>query len=165
MNISNVTSVHDDDGSKTTHKLTANFKQANQKKQNRNHFQCYHNNKGYCKYRSECHFQHYKETCLKTVCKDLECKYRQPKICRHKWNGKFNKKNICFFKHEKLNAKVTNELEALEEEVNNLREEISDLKKEIETKQNVLEEETAKVVLETNTTEDLTKQNEELNST
>ena len=75
MDSDDVTSVHDDDCSETAHKLTTNLKQANQMKQNRSHFQCYHNNKRYCKFRSECRYQHYKESCQKTICKDQECKY------------------------------------------------------------------------------------------
>ena len=84
------------------------------------------------------------------------------KLCKFKSDCKFNKKNICFFKHETSNTKVTNEIEALEEEVSNLKEEISDLKKEIKTKEEVLEEKTARLVFQSETENDLTKQNQEL---
>ena len=41
---------------------------------NRNLFQCYHNNRGYCSFKDKCRYQHYLETCSKTVCRDKECK-------------------------------------------------------------------------------------------
>ena len=53
-------------------------------------------------------------------------------------------------------------MEVLEEEVSILKEEISDLKKEIKTKEEVLEEKTARLVFQSKTVNDLTKQNEEL---
>ena len=106
-------------------------------KQNRNNFQCYYNNKGYCKFRSECCYQHYKESCQKTICKDQECKFRHPNICKFKSDGNFNKKNICFFKNE--TTKVMNEIEALYKKVSILKDKISHLKKEIKTKEDVLE--------------------------
>ena len=34
---------------------------------NKNYFQCYYNNIGFCMY------QHFKEVCSKSVCKDKEC--------------------------------------------------------------------------------------------
>ena len=112
----------------------------------RNHFQCYHNNRGYCRFADECHFQHYSETCQKRVCKDRECAFRHPKPCRNRENCKFFKLEICFYKHEddikeENNDKevINNKVKECEDQIKTLEAEILDLKNNVKSKEMELE--------------------------
>ena len=108
-------------------------------------FQCYHNNRGYCSFRDRCRYQHFQETCSKTVCRDKECKKRHPVNCRYKDDCKFYKMNMCAFKHAIQKSKVAvdstdfeNEYKMVNEEINKLKDEITDLKREISVKEKEL---------------------------
>ena len=113
--------------------------------ENRNIFQCYHNNRGYCQYREKCRYQHYKETCQKRVCKETECKFRHPKLCKYREVFKFLKKQICSYKHEfetkeKPLEKTSTNMKECENEVKRLTSEISILIENVRMKQNSIEE-------------------------
>ena len=108
----------------------------------KNEFQCFHNNKGYCKFGVECHFQHYHDICLEKVCRDKECKARHPKYCKNGDDCKFYKKKICAYRHEDLKSveaiktqNLMKENEALEEEVKKLEVEIAELKENVTKKE------------------------------
>ena len=108
----------------------------------KNEFQCFHNNKGYCKFGVECHFQHYHDICLEKVCRDKECKARHPKYCKNGDDCKFYKKKICAYRHEDLKSveaiktqNLMKENEALEEEVKKLKVEIAELKENVTNKE------------------------------
>ena len=90
--------------------MDMNIKLTNKKK---NSFQCYHNNRGYCKFQEECRFQHFKEVCQKRLCKDIECEKRHPKPCRNGLYCKFNKVNNCYFRHEDSNEEQNIEKEEM----------------------------------------------------
>ena len=112
---------------------------------NRNLFQCYHNNRGYCSFKDKCRYQHYLETCSKTVCRDKECKKRHPVHCRYKDDCKFNKTNRCAFKHVNQSSEIAvassdlkNEYKMVNEEIINLKHEITDLKRKIDMKEKEL---------------------------
>ena len=94
-------------------------------------FQCYHHNKGYCKFRDQCHFQHYKDICQNRVCKDLKCPFRHPKPCRNGENCKFLKLKKCAYKHDDHNVKISQETETSKEKVKHFEDQIKILKKEI----------------------------------
>ena len=105
---------------------------------NKNSFQCYHNNKGYCCYGQKCRFQHYKETCSKSICKDKECPKRHPKHCKWGERCKFLRKNICAFKHEPDANHLVPNNSTYEDEMDKLRIEIVDLKRSNQMKQKKL---------------------------
>ena len=137
MDINHVTLANDDEANK---KHTQIFL-------NRNLFQCYHNNRGYCSFGDKCRYQHFKESCSKTVCRDKECKKRHPVNCRYKDDCKFYKMNMCAFKHVIEKSKVAvdrsdfeNEYKIVNEEINKLKDEITDLKREISVKEKELVE-------------------------
>ena len=104
---------------------------------------------GYCKFKEECHFQHFHETCQKRLCKDNECRFRHPKTCKFRQNCKFFQKKICFFKHHELQTvKIVNsqkEIDILEKEVAKLKDEILHLKNNVNKKEHELEARAADV--------------------
>ena len=72
-----------------------------------NSVQCFHNNTGYCKFGDKCRFQHYYELCTKQICRDSQCKFRQPKSCKFGGKCKFFQRKSCIYKHiEKSNDEV-----------------------------------------------------------
>ena len=104
-------------------------------------FQCYFNNKGYCKFRDQCHYQHYNEACQKKVCRDFECPYRHPRTCRNGAKCKFLKQDKCAYKHCDEKKEINHEKNIFNEKVNYwesqieiLKAEIIDLKNSIENK-------------------------------
>ena len=101
---------------------------------NKNLFQCYHNNRGYCSFRTKCRYQHYKQVCPKTVCRDHECKKRYPVLCKFREHCKFHRKGICAFKHitNDKNEKAKSENSNSEEAVAKLLEQNEELVREIE---------------------------------
>ena len=114
---------------------------------NKNLFQCSHNNRGFCKFGQECHYQHFHELCSKTICKDSECRFRHPKHCKNGDNCKFYKQNICAYRHnipkskEVLeNANLTNKIKAAEDELKMLKAEICELKVTVKIKETQLED-------------------------
>ena len=126
--------------------MDMNIKLTNKKK---NSFQCYHNNRGYCKFQEECRFQHFKEVCQKRLCKDIECEKRHP--CRNGLYCKFNKVNNCYFRHEDSNEEqniekeeIRKKLKEYEDDVKKLKSEIDDLRKIVSIKEIELENKIAK---------------------
>ena len=103
---------------------------------NKNLFQCYHNNRGYCSYRTKCRYQHYEQVCPKTVCREHECKKRHPVLCKFRENCKFHRKAICSFKHiahtNDKNEKAKSENPNSDEAVDKLLEENRILVREVE---------------------------------
>ena len=96
---------------------------------NKNLFQCYHNNRGYCTFRDKCRYKHFKEICSKTICREQECEKRHPVICRYRDDCKFNRTNNCAFKHINTEKNVAsldfeNKLESFSEEIESLKREI-----------------------------------------
>ena len=112
----------------------------------RNIFQCYYNNVGFCKFSDQCRYQHFKDVCSKSVCKDRECKFRHPKSCKFGENCKFFKLKCCFYSHKHSMVAISNKerdlinakAENLEKAVQELQIEISDLKKAITDKEQKL---------------------------
>ena len=90
---------------------------------NKNLFQCYYNNVGYCKYREQWRYQHFNDSCQKSVCLDKTCKFRHPKTCKHGDACKFFMKKCCAFSHRKDDRLIGD----LENEIINLKTEIRDL--------------------------------------
>ena len=111
--------------------------------QNKNLFHCYHNNRGYCSFRDQCRYRHFKDICSKNVCRERECEKRHPVMCRFKEECKFNKANICAFKHPEMKTTVVSKdlelkMEKYVEEVESLIREIIDLKNDIDIKEKEL---------------------------
>ena len=113
----------------------------------KNIFQCYYNNVGFCKFSDQCRYQHFEKVCSKSVCKDIECKFRHPKSCRFGDNCKFFKLKCCVYSHKHSKVSISNKdrdlinekAENLEKAVKELQQEISDLKKDITDKEQKLE--------------------------
>ena len=100
--------------------------------ENRNIFQCYYNNVGFCKFGNECRFQHFYQKCPKKICRDRSCRNRHPKTCKHGENYKFLKKNCCAYNHE--NDTNDNKIKRYEEEIVKLKIEVEKLKALLKTK-------------------------------
>ena len=92
-------------------------------------FQCYFNNKGYYKYRDQCHYQHFYETCLKSVCRYVECPFRHPKICKN--GGKCRFLNNYAYEHSNQIKKINNEEKTFNEKVKYWENKIKILEEEI----------------------------------
>ena len=129
MEFSNVTFASDDERNLKHTKVFLN----------KNLFHCYHNNRGFCSFRDNCKYQHYKDICSKTICREKECKRRHPVICRYKDECKFHKTNSCAFKHIERQRDVDEATKDFEterriyaKEIETLKNEINDLKKEKE---------------------------------
>ena len=134
----------------------------------KNTFQCHHNNKGFCKFGVECHFQHYHEICSKKVCREKECKARHPKCCKNGDACKFYKKKVCAYRHDIddlkameviKNQNLTKEITALEKQVEKLQSEVINLNEDVKVKEQKLEE-----LSNTNSelSEELSKENKNL---
>ena len=129
-------------------------KLTNQTKKN-HPFQCYHNNRGYCRHQEKCYYPHHKESCKNTFCRDLKCPFRHPRHCKFgNLKCKFHKKKICAYKHDDMNTNDdalnrNQELDACQIEIESLKSEISELKKNVAKKEKELEE------IHTNEAEDL----------
>ena len=136
MDIHHVTLATDDETNKSHTQIFIN----------RNLFQCYHNNRGYCSFRDKCRYEHFQEICSKSVCRDKECKKRHPVNCRYKDDCKFYKMKMCAFKHDANQktkfAVASSDLEdkynMVNEEINKLKSELTDLKREINMKEREL---------------------------
>ena len=107
---------------------------------NKNIFHCYHNNRGYCSFRDQCKYKHFKDICSRTVCRERECEKRHPVICRYRDGCKFYKRNNCAFKHISMETNVAsedfeNKVKALTKEIESLSSEIIDLKNDIKNKE------------------------------
>ena len=136
MSLSHVTFAYDEENHGSNLKHTNVFF-------NRNIFQCYHNNRGYCSFGDKCRYQHFEEICGQTMCREKYCKKRHPVICRYQEHCKFFKMNTCAFKHTPILNKVKsedfeNKIELSNVEIKNLRREILDLKDCIKIKETEL---------------------------
>ena len=121
MDLTNVTFACDDE---TNLKHTKVFF-------NKNLFQCYHHNRGYCSFKERCRYQHYRDICTENVCRDSKCAKRHPVICRYKDECKFYKINNCAFKHIEMEKDVAskdleNEIKTLIDDIKRLKTEITD---------------------------------------
>ena len=110
---------------------------------NKNLFHCYHNNRGYCSFRDSCRYQHYKEICSQTICREKECPKRHPVVCRYKDECKFNRTNNCAFKHtviqkSETNKDFENKMKMFASEIESLKREIKDLKDDVQIKEKEL---------------------------
>ena len=108
--------------------------------EDKNTYQCYYNNTGYCKFRDHCRYQHYSEVCSKSICTDKQCRFRHPRTCKHGDDCKFYERNYCLFSH-KSNIDVKNrKTDKLEKEVEELKMEILNLKATVNDKGTELDE-------------------------
>ena len=91
---------------------------------------CKYNQKGYCKFKNKCRKHHENKTCPADNCRQKDCFYRHPKVCRN-----FSKEGFCLFgedcayKHNIRTNPCPNESETikrLEKEVANLKSEIAE---------------------------------------
>ena len=105
--------------------------------ENRNIFQCYYNNVGFCKFGNECRFQHFLQKCPKKICREISCRNRHPKTCKHGENCRFFKRNCCAYNHE--NDTNDNKIKRYEEEIVKLKIEVEKLKALLKTKEADLE--------------------------
>ena len=133
MEATNVTFASDDE---TSLKHTKVFL-------NKNLFQCYHHNRGYCSFGDRCRYQHFSEVCAKNICREKECEKRHPVICRYKDDCKFFKSNNCAFKHIDMNRDVVrrdieNKIRSSTDEIKRLEREITALKNDISIKEKEL---------------------------
>ena len=104
--------------------------------QNKNLFQCYHNNRGYCSFRDNCRYHHFKDICGKNICREKHCEKRHPVPCRYKEECKFFKAGNCAFKHMEMKKGVFESNKDLENKMKNCVDEIESLKREIEDLRN-----------------------------
>ena len=113
---------------------------------NRNLFQCYHNNRGYCRFRDKCRFQHFKQICPQSICRDQECKYRHPRTCKFRECCKFQEMDICAFKHVPLVKQdiTENVIKTHNEDIEKMKCEILVLKNNVQSKENELAKLSAK---------------------
>ena len=106
---------------------------------NKNMFQCYHNNRGYCSFGDQCKYRHFKDICGRTVCRERECNKRHPVICRYRDDCKFLKINKCAFKHKSIETNVVStDFENHVKEIESLNIEIMELKNDIKNKEKQL---------------------------
>ena len=103
-------------------------------------FQCYFNNRGYCRHRDQCHFRHFSEICGNRVCKDKECQARHPRICKYDQNCNFLKKGICAYKHVTLVHDDDRKYEELEQEMKVITTDNSHLKQKVKELEAVADE-------------------------
>ena len=91
---------------------------------------CKFNQRGYCKFGSECHKYHENETCEDQGCTRKACRKRHPRICKYfgdNMSCKFDKE--CAYTHrDNVNMKEINELT---EELKNIIAELNVLKNTI----------------------------------
>ena len=116
----------------------------NSRPTNKNFFQCYHNNIGYCKYRERCMYHHYKDTCQKSVCRDIECKFRHPKTCKHGEKCKFLKNKCCFYSHKIVISSTEDGLSKVKDAAK-LENIVKDLEKEVLYLKNLVQEKEKKL--------------------
>ena len=110
---------------------------------NKNLFQCYHHNRGYCSFGDKCRYQHFSEVCDKNICREKECEKRHPVICRYKDDCKFFKFNHCAFKHIDIKRDVASKdlevkIKSFTDDIKRLEREITALKNDISIKEKEL---------------------------
>ena len=106
--------------------------------ENRNQFQCYFNNIGYCKYGNQCKYQHYADICQKNICTDSKCKSRHPRTCKYGGDCRFFQRKCCVYTHKSLISDQDIVVENVEKEVKELELEVMKLKETIENKEQKL---------------------------
>ena len=70
----------------------------------------------------KCRYRHFTKTCTKKACKQKECPFRHPKLCRNGENCKFLKKNGCHYKHDPeqcKNVATEKKMKKYEDEIEN----------------------------------------------
>ena len=107
--------------------------------ENQNHFQCYYNNVGYCKFRDQCRHRHFTDICQKVICRDKKCQSRHPRTCKYGESCKFLSRNCCVYSHKSVHSDKIDDREKMEaiklkNEVEELKLEIAGLNKELEEK-------------------------------
>ena len=113
--------------------------------EDKNNFQCHHNNLGYCRFREKCRYKHYFDVCSKSICRDKRCPYRHPRTCKYGDLCRFQIRKVCLYNHRNNNVNEDSllekgEAEKLVKQVKELETEISDLKITIEKKEQRLSE-------------------------
>ena len=92
---------------------------------------CTFNQTGYCKFGQVCNKVHENNICEKSICEDLQCKKRHPKVCKYFMMNHICKfGSQCAFSHRKAVKSV--ELESALQEISRLKIEVSNLKKTVE---------------------------------
>ena len=100
---------------------------------------CRYNQKGFCKFGSQCFKYHENEKCLDRNCTPNECIKRHPKVCRYFAQYRFCKfGGDCVFVHEK--NVTTEEFELTMEDVKNLKAEVDVLKNTIKSLTSIKQE-------------------------
>ena len=93
---------------------------------------CKFYNTGYCKFTENCKFDHPKNKCTESPCKNKLCRKRHPKQCRYK--DKCRRQISCAFNHdEQINVhNVTDsDLKHLKEEIEKLKKQNNELEDKI----------------------------------
>ena len=72
--------------------------------EDRNSFQCYHNNLGYCRFREKCRYKHYFNVCSRSICRDIGCPYRHPKTFKYGDLCRFQIRKVCLYYHRNNNV-------------------------------------------------------------
>ena len=96
---------------------------------------CTFYNSGYCRYKGDCKYNHPKENCQISYCKNKMCTKRHPKECR--FGNKCRRKSLCLYKHDHSSTPSSTPsnsespvIEVEETEVNKLKAEVEALKME-----------------------------------
>ena len=90
-----------------------------------------HQQRGYCKYGTQCHKPHNNEMCKDKNCRDRRCRKRHPKTCKNYYlDNNCKHSENCAYSHRK-GEQQTN-IENLEDEVKFLKTEIEKLVKNFE---------------------------------
>ena len=85
-------------------------------------------NTGYCRYKGDCKYNHPKENCQKSYCKNKMCTKRHPKECRY--GHKCRRRSFCLYKHNDSSNSESHDIDVEETEVKKLKAEVEALKKE-----------------------------------
>ena len=105
---------------------------------------CKYFNTGFCKFKSECKFQHTETVCLQNNCKDKKCPHRHPEPCRF---GEFcRRRTSCYYKHqENKYEQILEDCKLLKSEINQLISNLEETKTKLEDKSLELEKLKVKV--------------------
>ena len=91
---------------------------------------CTFYNSGYCRYKGDCKYNHPKENCQESYCKNKMCTKRHPKECRY--GHKCRRRSFCLYKHDNSSTPSSNSKSPVveETEVKKLKVEVEELKVE-----------------------------------
>ena len=85
---------------------------------------CKFNQSGFCKYKDHCRKQHVMDICPTSMCTNMSCLIRHPKVCKYFLNfSKFGK--LCAFLHGLEKQTDTETIRELEQEIQHLNTKIS----------------------------------------